>query len=182
MTERATALEMLEELNIPTDSFISAVRKVKAEPEKRHEDYRILVGEITGQEDFETPSDRYARFLYYYVVQEVVRAGMCDDEVFKAAVSGTEHFLEEYHFTYAWEDRAAEPKFNNDGTIKRKKGEKKEMAENLYKEIEAANPDSSKKELKVLVMTALQEKVGMTKAGSQTYFYNAFKKFQTVRS
>lgn len=177
MAEHTTALEMLEELGIPTDSFVSAVRKVKAEPEKRHEDYRVLIGVITGQEDFETPSDRYARFLYYYVVQEVVRAGTCDEEVFQAAVAGTKNFLEEYRFTYAWEDRATEPKFNDDGTIKRKKGEKKQMAEDLYKEIAAANKDASKKELKAIVMATLQEKVGMTKAGSQTYFYNAFKKF-----
>ena len=136
-----------------------------------------MIGEITGQTDFALPSDRYARFLYYYVVQEVVRAGTCDDEVFQAAVNGTKKFLEDYRFTYAYEDRAAEPKFHEDGTIKRKKGEKKQMAEDLYKEIAEANKDASKKELKAVVMTALQEQVGMTKAGSQTYFYNAFKKF-----
>ncbi len=102
---------------------------------------------------------------------------MCDDEVFQAAVAGTKNFLKEYHFTYAWEDRATEPKLNDDGTIKRKKGEKKQMAEDLYKEIAEANKDASKKELKAIVMATLQEQVGMTKAGSQTYFYNAFKKF-----
>lgn len=173
----STALEVLEALDIPTDSFVAAVHTVKAEPEKRREDYVVLIGEITGKKDFTVPSDRYARFLYFYVVQEVVRAGTCDDEVFQAAVEGTKNFLTNYRFTYAHEDRAAEPKFHDDGTIKRKKGEKKQMAEDLYKEIAAANKDASKKDLKALVMTSLQEKVGMTKAGSQTYFYNSFKKF-----
>lgn len=171
------ALEVLEALDIPTDSFVAAVRVVKDEPVKRLEDYAVLISEITGRKDIELPSDRYARFLYYYVVQEVVRAGTCDDEVFQAAVAGTKNFLVNYHFTYAWEDRAAAPKIDEHGNIKRKKGEKKQMAENIYKEIAAANKDASKKELKAVVMTELQEKVGMTKAGSQTYFYNSFKKF-----
>lgn len=179
MTE---ALEVLESLNIPTDSFVYAVRTARSGPHRRLEDYRALITKITGQTDFELPNDRYARFLYYYVVQEVVRAGMCDDEVFQAAISGTENFLVEYHFTYAWEDRAAAPKVDEHGNLKRKKGEKKVMAEAIYIELEANHKDTTKKELKKLVMNALQEQVGMTKAGSQTYFYNAFKKFDTARS
>jgi len=173
----STPLEVLEALDIPTDSFVAAVTVVKSEPRRRLEDYRVMITEITGQTGFELPSERYARFLYYYVVQEIVRAQSFDDEVFLAAINGTKNFLENYRFTYAWEDEANAPKVDEHGNLKRKKGEKKEMAEDLYKEIAAANKDASKKELKALVMDALQEKVGMTKAGSQTYFYNAFKKF-----
>ncbi len=180
-----TALDVIEAMGLSTTSFVSAVHTAKYE-ENLHmsslDQCRMLIGEISGQTDFDLPSERYARFLLMYVIQESVRAGMCDDEVFELAVEGTKRFLKDYRFTYAYLERAEAPALNDDGSVKRKKGEKKVMAETIYKELEAEHQDTSKKELKKLVMAALQEQVGMTKAGSQTYFYNAFKKFETVRS
>ena len=176
----ATALDVIEAMGLSTTSFIQAVHTAKYE-ENLHmsslEQCRMLVSEISGQKDFELPSERYARFLLMYTIQETVRAGMCDDEVFELAIKCTKKFLKDYHFTYAYLERAEAPTLNDDGSVKRKKGEKKTMAESIYKELAAEHKDASKKDLKKLVMEALQEQVGMTKAGSQTYFYNSFNRF-----
>ena len=185
-----SALDVIEAMGLSTTSFVQAVQVAKHD-EKLHlsslEQCRMLISEISGQTEFDLPTERFARTLLMYVIQETVRAGMCDDEVFQIAVDATKRFLVDYRFTYAYLERAEAPTYNEDGSVKRKKGEKKVMAETIYKELVAEHSElkdkahdgdaKAKRELKKLVMTALQEQVGMTKAGSQTYFYNSFKKF-----
>lgn len=164
--------KLKKEYHIPTHSYIKAIQTINArEPEGRPtEVYVKRIKDIFGL-DVQL-DDKHARYVFLYLVQETIRTSFITDvfdfnALLSLAVEHATQFTAENEYVFAVKE--VEPKLDNQGKPKRKKGAKKDEAERLWKE----NKGISKKDF----MDLLMKELDMTRAGSQTYFYNCKKKF-----
>ena len=167
-------LEVIAELGAPTDSFVQAVGYFTDRPLKRKEEYERLYGEIIGIEGgvkFDT--DQIARFHFLYAVQETVRTagvGTLDMEAIAGEVAARVKAFEAKHpesFMDFDTDPDGETKVDAIGNPKQRKGAKKELAMEVYRN-EIYGTSMSRKDAIALIA----ERVGMSMGGASTYYQN----------
>ncbi len=176
-------LKVIEELGVPTDSYISAVQTLMQQDVDKSE-YEKRIQEIIGLSDPpECDSWFRARILFMYVVQETIREfGMgfipLMEDIYYIALEKTEAYVE----NNPWN----ETRFNIEHGLRRdvdvetgeegeivsvKKGAKKDVTEKLFRDLKNAGASRQK------IIDAFVEKVGMSKAGATTYFHSLKKEF-----
>jgi len=163
------AIDTLHNYDIPTHSFISAVKYLnESEGEILPDLYRYRIKELTDQDT--QASDETVRWHYLYLVQETVRQSLKSDsidmnEMFELATTKAETHLKRNPWLTG-ERKDSTPKFDAAGNPKKKKGAKREMAISLWKKHKDENK-TRKEWIELLV-----EEVGLTTAGASTYHSN----------
>lgn len=170
-------LEVIAEYGIPTNSFVAAIVALS---DKVDTGRLILekswcekeVAEIIGMEQppvFET--EKHAGLYFQYAVQETIRAyneatDVPDmDVVWEKVQLRINKLVEEMPWTV--KEYTTEPKLDDEGKPKPKKGAKKELAKKVYAEQIEGKVSTRKEAIEILV-----KEVGLTPAGASTYYAN----------
>lgn len=162
-----------DEYALPVNSYVAAIQTLNhREPTPLPtEVYEKRIESLTGKKGIQI-SDKYARTIFLYLVQETIRVSYNSDvfdmnTLFSLSVNRAVKFVDQHPYLYEKKEKDEQPKLNAHGKPKRKKGAKKEEACRIYRE----NKDKSKKEIMELFMKQLD----MSKAGASTYYYNCKK-------
>ncbi len=165
-------IEYLKAQSIPTHSYIKAVQYINARWDTLSgEDFESKIRDLMDNDGIEI-SHKHARYVYLYLVQEIIRTSFSTDQfdlnaLLSLSVERAMKFVGENEYVFAEKDTPV--KLDSKGKPKKKKGWKRDEAERMYQE--------NKGMLKKDFMDLLIKELDMTKAGAQTYFYNCKKKF-----
>jgi len=171
------AIETLQNYDIPTHSFVAAVKYLNdVEGEIRPDLYRDRIKELSGCET--DADDETVRWHYLYLVQETVRKSQTTDkldmnQLFSFATDKAIKHLKKSPWIFAKHE--TEPKLDAAGNPKKKKGAKKEMAIKLYKKLVEEN--NGKFPARQDAIKRFVDEIGMTPAGASTYVANCKKNF-----
>lgn len=179
-------LKVIEEFGCPTSSYIAAIQHLCRQDAPKLE-YEERIQNIIGlTERPECSSWFEARVLFMYVVQETIREfsrgismSIVDtlmEDVYKLATERAYAYIEanpwnETRFNIEHGLRVDKDEHGNEGEIATKKGAKKEISEQLFKDLKAAGASRQK------IIDAFIEQVGMSRAGATTYFHALKKEF-----
>lgn len=179
-------LQVIEEFGCPTSSYIAAVQHLCQQDAPKLE-YERRIQEIIGLTQQPDCSSWFeARVLFMYVVQETIRefskgvpASIADtlmEDVYRLALERAHIYIEgnpwnETRFNIEHGLRIDKDEFGNDGEVTAKKGAKKEVTEQLFKDLKSTGASRQK------IIDAFVEQVGMSRAGATTYFHALKKEF-----
>ncbi len=167
-------LDTLRKQHVPVDSAISAAQHlglngigVLADKE-----YIKRIKELTGVNAKFEDSNMY-RMSYSYFVTDVIKATDNTDKpdvnkIWRVAKVKAAKLIQDQPYTFVSRD---EPKLDDDGNVKPKKGAKKELAMAVYAEQIVGKIDTRKEAIAILV-----KETGLTEAGASTYYANLKKK------
>lgn len=166
-------IDILTKDNIPTDSYLTAIQYI-IEREERNgkptdKEYQLKVIELTGFGGVGNTLLEHgmAEYTYKYVVQESIRAYADTQnpvnmaEMYTYAVDKARVFLNNNPHKSTPEPTEV---ITTDGTVKKKRGAKREMTCKLWAEKKHLN--LSRKEWMHILIT----EVNMTKSGASTYY------------
>ena len=165
------AIEQLEAYEIPTSSYVAAIQYINNRPELTDADYLLRIEQLVGY-SVEITAEHMPRYVYLYLVQEIIRASQQSEDfravnVYEVAYKRAEEFLKENPYIFATSDDTKPVKLDAAGNVKPKKGAKKELAKKVYKE-HIEGKGLSRQDSIAIIM----EKVGMTSGGASTYYAN----------
>ena len=165
------SIEQIEAYDIPIHSYIAAVQHLNSLPELTDADYMKRIEELVGYSVTIT-TEHLPRYVYLYLVQELIRAAKTTDvlqpvAIYDIAYDRAETFIAENSYVFATPDSDAAPKLDAAGNIKPKKGKKKELAKEVYV-ADIEGKELSRKD----AIAILMEKVGLSAGGASTYYAN----------
>ena len=167
-------LNILRSYHIPVNSYIAAIQYLNDKGTLSTSEYVRRVEEITGHENISLDK-KYARHIYLYLVQEVIRESYHTDifdmeRIMNVATGSAIHFVDNNPEIFA--EKKELIKHDHEGNPKAKKGVKKELSKQVYLEQIKGKGISRKQAIEIFV-----KEVKMTPAGASTYYANCKKKF-----
>lgn len=162
-------IETLHSQRVPTDSHIHAgVYCNQTEyPQEKYEQFLSVLMD----KPIQCENHIMSRLTYAYFCQDMVKISkqheIKQEEVEPTFISAK--IKAEILFTknpWMWATKDPEPdQYNENGTLKLKKGWKKDRALEIFKN----NPNATKKE----IIKMYEKELDMTSSGAQTYYYNS---------
>lgn len=174
------AIETLQSHNIPTHSYLAAVKYLGEETHQlQPTEYRSRITELCGHTV--DVDDKFVRHHYLYLVQETVRRSLNTDkldmdELFELATARANKYIRTNPWIFV--ESETEPKLDAAGNPKPKKGAKKEQAIALYKKM--VNENNGNHPSRQNAIKRFVDEVGMTPAGASTYVANCKKNFGKI--
>lgn len=170
-------LDILRSYHIPVSSAVKAIQHLSDRHSLSPKEYADRIRELVENPDVKV-DDKYARHVYLYLVQETIRTSFNTDtlnmtEILSMAVEKAIKFVDDNPYVLA--GSTAEPKLDENGNAKPRKGAKKEMAIALYAKMVEEN--NGKFPSRSDAIKRFMDEVGMTKGGASTYVANCKKNF-----
>ena len=175
-------LKIISEYGCSTDSYVAAIQFLTQQDVDKSE-YERRVQEIIGlPEPPECESWFSARVLFLYVIQETIRefnTGLIPlmEDIYHIAVERATNYIENnpwnetrFNIEHGLKD-VDDDVLEGGPIISTKKGAKKDVTERLFKDLKSTGASRQK------IIDAFVEQVGMSKAGSTTYFHALKKEF-----
>ncbi len=172
-----TPLQVIADFGCPTDSAIDAIQFFSDRDDLTLDQYVKGIQDIVGTDDWKVSSSHFfAKVMFKYVVQETIRAyqtGLIPDmdALYIRCMDKTYAFIESNPWSQTMfninhgiiqDDVDSE---TGDAVPTKKKGDKKEVTERLFKEMK------SKGASRQGIIEAFITETGMSKAGATTYFH-----------
>jgi hypothetical protein len=180
-------IETIESFDIPTTSFVAAVRYMKDEMMNVAKDaYDDMYNQITNHGGTSTTftgrDDTHSRYSFFYLVQNVIQANkkgeyVMADVITKAQVE-TDKFLVEYDFSFNNDQRVTTTTEIVDGVEVLVHTPKKAKGALKNKDIVAAiiNDCGNLSKTKEQIIELIMEKIpNISKSNANVYVYNYYK-------
>lgn len=168
-------LDILRKQKVPVDSPTSAAQHLGLNGigKLADKEYVKRIKELVGINAKFEDSNMY-RMSYAYMVTDIIKATDNTDKpdvskIWRTAKVKAAKLVKDQPWMFASTD--AEPKLDAEGNVKPKKGAKKDLAMEVYRDHIVGKIDVRKDAIAILV-----EKVGLTPAGASTYYANLKKK------
>ncbi len=164
-------LDILRKQRVPVDSPVSAAQHLGLNGigKLADKEYVKRINELTGVNAKFEDTNMY-RMSYSYFVTDVIKATDNTDKpdvgkIWRTAKVKASKLIKEQNWMFAHTE--TEDKLDEDGNVKPKKGAKKELAMEVYRDEIVGKIDTRKDAIAILV-----KKAGLTPAGASTYYAN----------
>lgn len=175
------AIQAIEQLHIPTNSFLSAVRYTKDNlAGLTQNEYDSMYHRVAGVE-FTSKNEQEAYYNFLYLIQTIVREFKNNQELDMGAIVRTANeqanrFLIDYDFSINAGSRVEQVMEVVDGVevlVNKQVVKKTKSNKDLVKELVEATENMSK--TKAEMVTLIMESLKVSKSNAGVYLYNYYK-------